>query len=56
MSAVRAATDEQILAVQGVTKRHLSALRKVIPGPEAPPPAPPAQETQEAPGQDREEA
>jgi excinuclease ABC subunit C len=30
MAAVRAATDEQILAVKGITKRHLTALRKVI--------------------------
>ncbi len=28
MEAIRAATDEQILAVAGVTKRHLTALRK----------------------------
>jgi excinuclease ABC subunit C len=33
MTAVKAATDAQILAVKGVTKRHLTALRKVIPGP-----------------------
>jgi len=39
MSALRAATDAQILAVTGVTKRHLTAIRKVIPAPaEAPPP------------------
>jgi len=37
MSALRAASDEQILAVTGVTKRHLTALRKVIAAPEAPP-------------------
>lgn len=37
MSALRAATDAQILAVTGVTKRHLTAIRKVIPAPaEAP--------------------
>jgi excinuclease ABC subunit C len=30
MAAVRAATDAQILAVKGITKRHLTALRKVI--------------------------
>lgn len=30
MKAIRAATDEQILAVPGVSKRHLTALRKVI--------------------------
>ena len=34
MQAVRAATDEQILAVKGITKRHLTALRKVVPMPE----------------------
>lgn len=34
VQAVRAATDEQILAVKGVTKRHLLALRKVIPAPQ----------------------
>jgi excinuclease ABC subunit C len=34
MAAVRAASDERILAVTGVTKRHLTALRKVIPAPE----------------------
>jgi excinuclease ABC subunit C len=33
MTALKAATDAQILAVKGVTKRHLTALRKVIPGP-----------------------
>ena len=33
LAAVRAATDAQILAVPGVTKRHLVALRKVIPAP-----------------------
>jgi excinuclease ABC subunit C len=33
MTALKAATDEQILAVKGVTKRHLTALRKVIVGP-----------------------
>jgi excinuclease ABC subunit C len=33
MSALRAATDAQILAVTGVTKRHLTAIRKVIMGP-----------------------
>lgn len=36
LAAVRRATDEQILAVPGITRRHLTALRKVIP---APPPA-----------------
>lgn len=34
MAAVRAATDAQILAVPGITKRHLTALRKVIQAPE----------------------
>lgn len=33
MSALRAASDEQILAVTGVTKRHLTAIRKVIAAP-----------------------
>lgn len=32
--AIREATDEKILAVTGVTKRHLTALRKTIPAPE----------------------
>ncbi|WP_437997342.1 excinuclease ABC subunit UvrC [Sorangium sp. So ce185] len=43
LEGVRRATDAQILAVTGVTKRHLSALRKVIPSPEAPPSAAPAE-------------
>lgn len=43
LEAVRRATDAQILAVTGVTKRHLSALRKVIPSPEAPQPDAPAE-------------
>ena len=34
MAAVRRATDQQILAVPGISRRHLTALRKVIPGPE----------------------
>jgi excinuclease ABC subunit C len=34
MAAVRRASDAQILAVSGVTRRHLTALRKVIPAPE----------------------
>jgi excinuclease ABC subunit C len=34
LEALRRATDAQILAVSGVTKRHLTALRKVIPAPE----------------------
>lgn len=33
MAAVRKATDEQILAVPGISRRHLTALRKVIPAP-----------------------
>ncbi|APR84516.1 Excinuclease ABC subunit C [Minicystis rosea] len=33
MAALREASDERILAVTGVTKRHLSALRKVFPAP-----------------------
>jgi excinuclease ABC subunit C len=36
MAAVRAASDERILQVTGVTRRHLTALRKVIPPPGAP--------------------
>lgn len=43
LEAVRQATDEQILAVSGVTKRHLAALRKAIPAPlaaSAEPPSP----------------
>ncbi|MEZ4309627.1 MAG: excinuclease ABC subunit UvrC [Polyangiaceae bacterium] len=38
LAAVRAATDAQILAVPGITRRHLTALRKVIPAPSADPP------------------
>ena len=34
MVGIREASDAQILAVTGVTKRHLTALRKAIPGPE----------------------
>lgn len=34
MRAVRVATDEQILAIKGLTKRHVAALRKVIPSPD----------------------
>jgi excinuclease ABC subunit C len=34
MTAIREATDDKILAVTGVTKRHLTALRKAIPAPE----------------------
>ncbi len=33
MSALRGASDAEILAVTGVTKRHLTAIRKVIPAP-----------------------
>jgi excinuclease ABC subunit C len=33
MKALRAASDEQILAVPGVSKRHLQALRRSIPAP-----------------------
>jgi excinuclease ABC subunit C len=33
MTALRAATDAQILAVEGVTKRHLTSIRKVIAAP-----------------------
>ncbi|MCC6556917.1 MAG: excinuclease ABC subunit UvrC [Polyangiaceae bacterium] len=40
LEAVRRATDEQILAVPGVTKRHLTALRKVIAAPGAEPAEP----------------
>jgi excinuclease ABC subunit C len=36
MVGIREATDEKILAVNGVTKRHLTALRKAIPAPEKP--------------------
>ncbi|HVY49213.1 MAG TPA: helix-hairpin-helix domain-containing protein, partial [Minicystis sp.] len=34
-AAIRAASDEAILAVPGVTKRHLAALRKAFPRDEA---------------------
>lgn len=34
MVGIREATDEKIMAVTGVTKRHLTALRKAIPAPE----------------------
>ncbi len=34
LAAVKAASDAQILAVPGITKRHLTALRKVIPAPD----------------------
>lgn len=39
MAALRRASDAQILSVSGVTKRHLTALRKVIAAPAAPEPA-----------------
>ncbi|WP_437904568.1 excinuclease ABC subunit UvrC [Sorangium sp. So ce327] len=45
MEGVRRATDAQILAVTGATKRHLSALRKVIPSPESSQPDAPAEDT-----------
>ncbi|WP_437295199.1 excinuclease ABC subunit UvrC [Sorangium sp. So ce426] len=45
MEGVRRATDAQILAVTGVTKRHLSALRKVIPSPESSQHDAPAEDT-----------
>jgi excinuclease ABC subunit C len=44
MAAVRSATDAQILAVPGVTKRHLTALRKVIPAPDPAAAEPPVAE------------
>jgi excinuclease ABC subunit C len=49
LSGVREATDARILAVTGVTQRHLTALRKVIPAPAAPdaPDAPDASATPE---------
>ncbi|KYG09985.1 excinuclease ABC subunit C [Sorangium cellulosum] len=53
LEGVRRATDAQILAVTGVTKRHLSALRKVIPSPETSPSAAPAEgggDPEKAPG------
>lgn len=37
MAALRAAKDEEILAVEGVTRRHLAAIRAVIPAPPAGP-------------------
>ena len=51
LDAVRRATDAQILAVPGVTRRHLTALRKVIAGPEGAPEAlePDAEEPEGAP-------
>ncbi|WP_437607215.1 excinuclease ABC subunit UvrC [Sorangium sp. So ce834] len=53
LEGVRRATDAQILAVAGVTKRHLSALRKVIPSPEPAPSAAPEEgggDAEKAPG------
>ncbi|WP_437936259.1 excinuclease ABC subunit UvrC [Sorangium sp. So ce341] len=53
LEGVRRATDAQILAVTGVTKRHLSALRKVIPSPETSPSAAPVEgggDPEKAPG------
>jgi len=47
MAALRAATDEQILNVKGVTKRHLTAIRKVIQAPE--PKAAPSAEAEAPP-------
>ncbi|HHH10991.1 MAG TPA: excinuclease ABC subunit UvrC [Sorangium sp.] len=35
MTAIRKASDEQILAIDGVSKRHLTALRKVVAAPKA---------------------
>ncbi|MBW2454535.1 MAG: excinuclease ABC subunit UvrC [Deltaproteobacteria bacterium] len=34
MKAIRGASDDQLLAVGGFTRRHLTALRKVVPAPE----------------------
>jgi excinuclease ABC subunit C len=34
MKAIRAASDEQLLAVSAFTSRHLSALRRVVPAPQ----------------------
>jgi excinuclease ABC subunit C len=42
LEAIRAATDAQILAVKGVNKRHLAALRAAFPSP-----APNAADTRE---------
>lgn len=36
LKAIREASDAQILAVPGVTRRHLTALRKALPAPAAP--------------------
>jgi excinuclease ABC subunit C len=41
MTGVREATDERVLAVKGITKRHLAALRKAIPAPLTASAAPP---------------
>ncbi|MDI1451254.1 excinuclease ABC subunit UvrC [Polyangium sp. 6x1] len=48
MGALRTATDAQILAVTGVTKRHLTAIRKVIAAP-VPAPAEEATPPEESP-------
>ncbi|MDC3979758.1 excinuclease ABC subunit UvrC [Polyangium jinanense] len=56
MAALRTATDAQILAVTGVTKRHLTAIRKVIAAPGAvaePAPGPAAAEA--TPAEDRKD-
>lgn len=42
LKGIAAASDAAILAVPGVTARHLVALRKVYPAPEPPAPEPPA--------------
>lgn len=36
LEAVRAASDERLLSVEGMTKRHLAALRRVLPAPSEP--------------------
>ncbi|MDI3284583.1 excinuclease ABC subunit UvrC [Polyangium sp. 15x6] len=56
MAALRTATDAQILAVTGVTKRHLTAIRKVIAAPGVvaePAPGPTAAEAM--PAEDRKD-
>ena len=40
LEAVRAASDQQILGVPGVSRRHLAALRKVMAAPPSAPPEP----------------
>jgi excinuclease ABC subunit C len=56
LEAVRRASDEQILAVPGVTRRHLTALRKVIqaPQPGAGPELEPAEEPELEPAEEPE--